>query len=218
MPELVIAPSVLSMDYTKMREQLDALEASKAEWIHFDVMDGHFVPNLSFGPDLLKQFKRSTDLFLDVHLMVTDPVYFSEVFENAGADQIVFHTEALDNDPDQIAALLDAIHARGVKAGFSVKPETPIEPFLKLIPKCDIILVMSVCPGYGGQCFMPDVLTKAAILSEARKTTNPDCRIQIDGGINDQTARLAKAAGVDTLVAGSYIFKRPIEDAVESLC
>lgn len=218
MPELIIAPSVLSMDYTKMLEQLRALEKSGAKWIHYDVMDGHFVSNLSFGPDILKQFKKSTDLFLDVHLMVSDPVYFADVFEKAGADLIVFHTEALDNDPRRVEDLLDSIHAKGLKAGFSIKPDTPVEPFLDLLNKSDVVLVMSVYPGYGGQSFIADVLDKVRTLKEARKTRNPDCRIEIDGGINAETAKEAKEAGVDTLVAGSYIFKNDIEQAVESLC
>lgn len=218
MAELIIAPSVLSMDYTKMLEQLRALEASKAEWIHYDVMDGHFVPNLSFGPDILKQFRKSTDMFLDVHLMVTDPEFFAHVFKDAGADMIVFHTEALDNDPVRVKELLDKIHAMGVQAGFSIKPDTPAEPFLHLVEDADMVLVMSVYPGYGGQSFIPEVLSKTRAFAKARDERNPKCRIEIDGGINDKTAQEAKANGVDTLVAGSYVFKRDIVEAVESLC
>lgn len=218
MPELIIAPSVLSMDYTRMDQQLRDLEHSKAKWIHYDVMDGHFVPNLSFGPDILKQFRQSTDLFLDVHLMVTDPAFFAPVFVKAGADSIVFHTEALDNDPKKVKELLDEIHKMGVKAGFSVKLQTPIEPFLDLVEDADLVLIMSVNPGYGGQSFMPEVLPKAQALKKARDKKNPDCRIEIDGGINAQTAKAAKEAGVDTLVAGSYVFKGDIPAKVESLC
>lgn len=218
MPELVIAPSVLSMDYTQMIDQIHQLEDSGCQWIHFDVMDGHFVPNLSFGPDILKAFKRSTDLFLDVHLMVTDPRYFADVFAKAGADQIVFHTEALDNDPKKVEELLDYIHSLGLKAGFSIKPDTDVHPFLPLIAKSDLVLVMSVYPGYGGQSFIEETLENVKTIDQERKKLNPDCRLEIDGGINDQTARLARRDGADTLVAGSYVFKKDIQKAVESLC
>ncbi len=218
MAELIIAPSVLSMDYTKMLEQVRALERSRAKWIHYDVMDGHFVPNLSFGPDILKQFRKSTDLFLDVHLMVSDPAYFARVFKDAGADLIVFHVEALDNDPKKVSALLKEIHDMGIQAGFSLKPDTDPAPFLNLVKEADLVLIMSVYPGYGGQSFIPDVLEKVRAFDKARKELNPACRIEIDGGINAETAKEAKAAGVDTLVAGSYVFKNDIESAVESLC
>ncbi len=218
MPELVIAPSVLSMDYTCMKDQIREMEDAGCQWIHFDVMDGHFVTNLSFGPDVLKAFKRTTDLFLDVHLMVTDPRYFTDVFAKAGADQIVFHTEALDNDPKKVEELLDYIHSLGLKAGFSIKPDTDVTPFLPLIAKSDLVLVMSVYPGYGGQSFIEETLDKVRAIDQTRKTLNPECRLEIDGGINADSAKLAKAAGVDTLVAGSYVFKNDIKQAVDSLC
>lgn len=214
---LVIAPSVLSMDYSRMKEQLTELEESRAEWIHFDVMDGHFVPNLTFGPDLLKGFDKRTDLFLDVHLMVDNPGFFAPVFIHAGADMITFHTEALNNDPFKIGALLEEIHKLGAKAGFTVKPETPIEPFEPLLECVDMILIMSVKPGFGGQSFMEKQLDKVRWLDSKRKEKGLHYRIEVDGGINDQTAPLAKEAGADTLVAGSYVFKNGIVDAVESL-
>lgn len=216
--ELVISPSVLSMDYSKMKEQLEALERSKAEWIHFDVMDGHFVPNLTFGPDLLKGFKKGSNLFLDVHLMVEDPAFFAPVFAKAGADLVTFHTEALDNDPEKILELLKNIKALGVQTGFVVKPKTAIEPFEDLLEDCDLVLVMSVEPGFGGQSFMEDQLEKVKWLYEKRNEKNLGYRIEIDGGINAETGKKAREAGCDTLVAGSYVFKNGIEEAVESLC
>lgn len=218
MNELIISPSVLSLDYSKMEQQIKELENSKAKWLHFDVMDGHFVPNLTFGPDLLKGFDKATDLFLDVHLMVDDPAFFAPVFAKAGADMVVFHTEALDNDPEKVNKLLDDIHDLGIQAGFTVKPKTAIEDFEPCLDKADMVLIMSVEPGFGGQSFMEDQLDKVRWLDEKRKEKGLDYRIEIDGGINAETGRLAKEAGADTLVAGSYVFKNGIGQAVESLC
>lgn len=218
MNELIISPSVLSMDYSRMKEQIESLENSKAGWLHFDVMDGHFVPNLTFGPDLLKGFNKSTDLFLDVHLMVEDPAFFAPVFAKAGADMIVFHTEAVNNDPVQVKRLIEEIHALGTQSGFTVKPKTAIEPFEDCLEKADMVLIMSVEPGFGGQSFMPEVLDKVCWLDQKRKEKGLNFRIEIDGGINAETAKAAKEAGCDTLVAGSYVFKGDIASAVESLC
>lgn len=217
MNELIISPSVLSLDYSQMEQQISQLEQSNAKWLHFDVMDGHFVPNLTFGPDLLKGFKKGCDLFLDVHLMVEDPEFFSEVFAKAGADLITFHTEALHNDPKAIRQLLDKIHDMGVQAGIVVKPKTSIEQFEDLLETCDLVLIMSVEPGFGGQSFMEEQLNKVRWLKEKRDKKGLNFRIEIDGGINDKTALLAKKAGADTLVAGSYVFKNDIPGAVDSL-
>ncbi|MBQ5755623.1 MAG: ribulose-phosphate 3-epimerase, partial [Erysipelotrichaceae bacterium] len=148
---MIIAPSILSLDYTRFNEQVEILNNS-VEWIHFDVMDGHFVPNLTFGPDILKAYRRSSDLFMDVHLMVTDPDFFADVFMKAGADQITFHYEAVEEE--KIPALIEKIHANGCKCGISIKPKTEVsvlKPYLDLV---DLVLVMSVEPGFGGQSFI----------------------------------------------------------------
>lgn len=217
MKSLVIAPSILSLDYSKMSEQIEELKQSKAEWLHFDVMDGHFVPNLTFGPDILKGYRNACDLFLDVHLMVTDPVQFAPVFIEAGADLVSFHTEALDNDVSRIRSLVKLIHDKGAKAGIVVKPKTDITLFESVLDCVDLVLVMSVEPGFGGQSFMADMLDKVVWLKEKRMELGLSYRIEIDGGINGSTSKLAIEAGCDTLVAGSYVFKNGIIDSIEGL-
>ena len=211
-----IAPSVLSLDYSRFNEQVEELNTSGAEYIHFDVMDGHFVPNLTFGPDILKAFCKVSALVKDVHLMVTDPVFFADVFMDAGADIITFHYEAL---PDEKSAndLAKHIHERGCRAGISIKPGTDVkllEPFLK---DFDLFLVMSVEPGFGGQKFMPSALAKISWLRENLDRVHPDAEVEVDGGINGETGHLCKEAGVDVMVAGSYVFKNDVHEAVKSL-
>ncbi|MCR0204518.1 ribulose-phosphate 3-epimerase [[Clostridium] innocuum] len=216
MKELVIAPSILSLDYSRTSEQLKELDESNAKWMHFDVMDGHFVPNLTFGPDLLKGFKKAVDMVMDVHIMVDNPDMVSEIFAKAGADIITFHLEAV-KDMDACLELCRKIRAMGVQAGVSVKPKTAVEGLLAHLKEIDLILIMSVEPGFGGQSFMEDTLEKVRVLRAQIEKEGLDTRIEIDGGINKETAKLAVAAGVDTLVAGSYVFKNGIAEAVDAL-
>lgn len=217
MNSIVIAPSILSLDYANVSAQLEILKESKAEWLHFDVMDGHFVPNLTFGPDILRGFKKACPLFMDVHLMVEDPETYAPIFIKNGADLVTFHTEALNNDLTRIQKLLDEIHGLGAKGGIVVKPNTAIEPFESVLKSCDIVLIMSVEPGFGGQKFMTDMLKKVEWLKEKREALNLSYRIEIDGGINQDTFRLALNAGCDTLVAGSYVFKNDIAKTIEGM-
>lgn len=217
MNSIVIAPSILSLDYANVSAQLEILKESKAEWLHFDVMDGHFVPNLTFGPDILRGFKKACPLFMDVHLMVEDPETYAPIFIKNGADLVTFHTEALNNDLTRIQKLLDEIHGLGAKGGIVVKPNTAIEPFESVLKSCDIVLIMSVKPGFGGQKFMADMLKKVEWLKEKREALNLSYRIEIDGGINQDTFRLALNAGCDTLVAGSYVFKNDIAKTIEGM-
>ncbi len=217
MNELVVSPSVLSMDYSQMKEQMDCLNQSEAKWLHFDVMDGHFVPNLTFGPDLLKGFRKMTDMVLDVHLMVTDPEKYAGKFIEAGADMVTFHVEALDYDIERCAQLIHQIKEKGVMAGIVVKPKTDVKIIEPLLKEVDMVLIMTVEPGFGGQSFMEDMLSKIEWLNSYRKDASLNYRIEVDGGINGQTYKLAVNAGSDTLVAGSYVFKGDICQNVASL-
>lgn len=217
MNELVVAPSILSLDYSNVTFELEELKESKAKWLHFDVMDGHFVPNLTFGPDILKGFKKACPLFMDVHLMVTDPEKYAPIFIEAGADLVSFHTEALDNDLKKISNLINQIHNLKAKAGIVVKPNTDICLFESVLKDCDLVLVMSVEPGFGGQKFMVEMLEKVRWLKTYREENHLNYRIEVDGGINNETSSLAIDAGCDTLVAGSYVFKNGIKDTIEGL-
>ncbi len=212
---MIIAPSVLSMHYDDFMNELKQLNES-VEWIHFDVMDGHFVPNLTFGPDILKAFRRNTELFMDVHLMVDDPDHFSDVFAKAGADSIVFHFEAY-NDIDKCARLIDKIHGMYLKAGISIKPGTPVEAIVPLLDKIDIFLLMSVEPGFGGQKFMPEAYDRIRFLKRYKEEHGLNYIIEVDGGVNDQNAYELLKTGVDSLVAGSFVFNGDIKENVAKL-
>lgn len=198
-PGIRIAPSLLAADFSRLGEQVDLVERSRADLLHLDVMDGHFVPNLSFGPGVIKDLRSHSKLFFDAHLMIADPRRYAESFVEAGCDHITFHIEATDAASDVVAH----IRGLGVSVGVCLNPTTPAADLDPVLEAVDLVLVMSVWPGFGGQAFIPDVLSKVEAL---RKRLRPDQRLEIDGGIDRDTIGRAVAAGADTLVAGSAIF------------
>jgi ribulose-phosphate 3-epimerase len=201
-PGVRMAPSLLAADFTRLEEEVARVEVAGAELLHLDVMDGHFVPNISFGTPVIASLRRRTRMFLDAHLMITDPMRYAEAFVKAGSDHITFHIEVAD-DPD---AVVEHIHGLGVSAGVSLNPTTPVSAIEPILGKVDLVLVMSVWPGFGGQKFIRDVLPK---VRELRARLAPHQRLQIDGGIDVATIVDAAAAGADTLVAGTAIFRQP---------
>ena len=203
--EIFIAPSILAGDFAKMGEDVKRMQDNGADMIHYDVMDGVLVPNITFGPQMLKAIRPYTTLPLDVHLMITEPIRYIKQFAQSGADYITVHYEACKD----LKATLNAIKSEGVKVGLSISPDTPASVVAPYVNDCDMILVMSVYPGFGGQKFIEGSLEKIKEISEYVKESGKDIRIEVDGGINMSTASLVKQAGADTLVAGSAVFNAP---------
>ena len=200
-----IAPSILSADFANLERDIHNIEEMGADWVHVDVMDGIFVPNISIGIPVVKALRPVTDLPLDVHLMIDRPIRYIEEFVKAGADWLTIHVEA--DQPQNTLAALDKIRELGCKAAISLKPRTPAEVAIPYLEKCDMILVMTVEPGFGGQKFMEDQMGKIRQLREWLDDINPDCVIEVDGGVDAVTHTVCKEAGADVLVAGSAYFK-----------
>ena len=199
-----IAPSILSADFSRLGNEITDIRSGGADYIHFDVMDGEFVPNISIGIPVLKSLRKITDMFIDVHLMITTPLRFAKAFCDAGADLVVFHVEA--DSYENISDAIDVVKAQGKKVGLAVKPRTPAAVLYPFIERLDLVLVMTVEPGFGGQSFMPDQLPKIKELRHEIERRGLDCELEVDGGVDPVTAKLCKAAGANVLVAGSAVF------------
>lgn len=197
---MIVAPSILSADFGNLKDSIKRVEETK--WLHVDVMDGHFVPNISIGPLVVKGLRQYTKQILDTHLMISDPLKYAKEFVLAGSDRITFHIETV-KDPIE---LINVLRDLNVEVGVSIKPLTKVAEIVDLLPLIDQVLVMSVEPGFGGQKFMDSALEKIASLNELRKIHNPNLLIVVDGGINETTGKLCKDMGADVLVAGSYVF------------
>lgn len=211
MKHTIVAPSILSADFLRLGEAIHMVEESEAEWVHCDIMDGHFVPNISYGIPVVKAVRPATKKVVDCHLMIEHPELYVGAFADAGADMITVHQEACTHLDRQVAQ----IHDLGCKAGVALNPATPVETLVDILHAVDMVLIMSVNPGFGGQKFIPRALDKVRRL----RALAPDLLIQVDGGVNAETGAQLVAAGADVLVAGSYVFgAAEPREAIHSLC
>ena len=223
MKQAVLAPSILSADFGILKEQLLETKKGGAAWVHFDVMDGHFVPEISFGEPVLRCIRPMTDQLLDVHLMVTNPERHFKPFAEGGADSITFHLEALPGGAGSYGgernleealsasrALIKELHDLGVKAGISVKPKTPVEDIFPLLPELDLVLIMTVEPGFGGQKYIPESTERIQKLRAEAEKANPELWIEVDGGIKTDNVHVVLEAGANAIVAGSAVYGKDV--------
>lgn len=210
-----IAPSILSADFARLADEIALVEKAGVKMIHLDVMDGHFVPNLTIGPPVIAKLRRYSSLFFDSHLMISEPAKYIEAFAEAGVNNITFHIEVAD-EPER---MVERIRDLGCTAGVTLNPDTPVSAVEKVAPLCDMVLVMTVHPGFGGQEFMDDAARKVV---SVREIVGPNVRVEVDGGIDEETTPIVVGYGADTLVAGNAIFGRPDRiaaiEAIRSAC
>lgn len=198
-----IAPSILASDFSQMGNEIKRMDEAKADLLHIDIMDGHFVPNITFGPDVIKSLRKYSTLPFDVHLMIEHPLEYVERFADAGADIITFHVEAKDD----ITTTIEKIKSLGIKPGLVIKPNTPADVVFPYLKDIYMVLIMTVEPGFGGQAFMEDMLPKVSLIKEEAKRQGTEILIEADGGINMSTASKASKAGIDIAVSGTGVFK-----------